>query len=415
MRHLIVALPSPSHGAPAAAPAGAGTELEFVLASNGTAADHGRAAPAVLPSPQGAGAEVVAVLPPDALSWHAVALPKGVGLSSPRLRAVLDGLLEDRLLDEPAQLHLAAFARAGAANEVWVAACPRDWLRGWCAALEAAQRPVDRIVPELPPAESGVVLQLSGNADAPQAALCDADGVWVGPLSALLTRPEWAAAPPPDLRIRSEPATAAAAERLGRGAVEVANRSQWLAQVAATPAAQWNLAQGEFDASGGRRALRNAGKRAAQALWAPQWRAARWGAAAVLLAHLAGLNAWAWHEQRALTAKRESIEQLLVTTFPQVKVVVDAPLQMERETAALRRASGAASQADLESLLGALAQTLPTAAPPAQIEFADGELRLRGVALSTADLPAAREQARARGVRLDLQGDLLVLSTRSAP
>ena len=48
--------------------------------------------------------EVVAVVPHSRLSWLSVTLPPGS--QGPRLQGVLRGLLEDRLLEEPEQLHL---------------------------------------------------------------------------------------------------------------------------------------------------------------------------------------------------------------------------------------------------------------------------------------------------------------------
>ena len=46
-----------------------------------------------------------------------------------RLRSILEGLLEDRLLDDPAQLHFALQPGARAGSPVWVAVCDRSWLR----------------------------------------------------------------------------------------------------------------------------------------------------------------------------------------------------------------------------------------------------------------------------------------------
>jgi general secretion pathway protein L len=59
------------------------------------------------------------------------------------------------------------------------------------------------------------------------------------------------------------------------------------------------------------------------------------------------------------------VRSALTSTFPKsVKVVVDAPLQMEREVAALRQATGAASGRDLESMLAALAAAAPAGLAP---------------------------------------------------
>src|SRR3989344_5303385 len=125
------------------------------------------------------------------------------------------------------------------------------------------------------------------------------------------------------------------------------------------------------------RALRKAGSLASALLNAPQWRAARWGAALLVVAHLVGLNAWAWQERKALAAKQAAVRSTLTQTFPKVQVVVDAPVQMERELAQLRQAAGAVSARDLEPLLAAAGATLPSGRQPTGIEYAPGELRLR--------------------------------------
>src|SRR3954469_19457125 len=94
---------------------GAATPYDYVLSDDDrTPTQHDRAAASLLPSGSGV-TEVVAVVPAQALSWHRVELPKGslgraslggkgsgrsAGSGTPRLRAMLDGLLEDRLLEE---------------------------------------------------------------------------------------------------------------------------------------------------------------------------------------------------------------------------------------------------------------------------------------------------------------------------
>ena len=145
MSSLIVYLPLES--------AGPTTLYSYVLAPDKRApASAVSAAPvALLPQPAQSGGEVVAVVPIAALSWHRVTLPPGTGGTSTRLRAVLDGLLEERLLDDPEALHFAIEPQARTGATVWVAACDKTWLRGAIGALEAAKRPVSRIVPEFVP------------------------------------------------------------------------------------------------------------------------------------------------------------------------------------------------------------------------------------------------------------------------
>ena len=62
--------------------------------------------------------------------------------------------------------------------------------------------------------------------------------------------------------------------------------------------------------------------------------------------------------------------------------MVDAPVQMEREVAALRQVTGAPSARDMEPMLAALGQALlarPEAGSPAAIEYDMGELTLKGL------------------------------------
>ena len=68
-----------------------------------------------------------------------------------------------------------------------------------------------------------------------------------------------------------------------------------------------------------------------------------------------GLNALAWRERSALNAQQDSLQSILTTTFPSVSLVIDAPLQMQREIDALQQKSGAVSSTDCEPLLAALA------------------------------------------------------------
>jgi general secretion pathway protein L len=113
--------------------------------------------------------------------------------------------------------------------------------------------------------------------------------------------------------------------------------------------------------------------------------------------NLAGLNAWAWREQTALQTQRQNIRDILTGTFPQVQVVVDAPLQMGRELAALQRASGQASGRDLEAMLSAFGAQAPANAVPDALDFAAGELRLKGLKLTTDEVSALSLRLKPQG------------------
>lgn len=402
MSSLIFLLPT--------APVTVATEFAYLLSPDGrSVGDHASAPAALLPRPAGAAAEVVAIAPLAALSWHQVELPKGVTAASPRLRAVLEGLLEDRLLDEPEALHFALQPQPRAGSPVWVAVCARQWLRDAVQALEAAGRPISRIVPEFAPQEPSA-LHAIGEPENATLVLAGSDGVLALPLAA----PALAMLPalPDDTRRVAEPAVAALAEQVLQHPVELQQATQrWLR------AAQsgWDLAQSEFASSNRARFAKRLASLWADMLRAPHWRPARWGAIVLVAANLAGLNAWAWKERSSLEAKRDSVRRVLTTTFPQVKLVIDAPLQMEKEVALLRQAAGATSGRDLEAMLGELAAVAPPQQALSSIEYTGGELRTKGLATAPPDAAALAENLRSRGYTAQLRGDALVITLREAP
>jgi len=402
MSALIVYLP-PQPASPQA-------EFEYALTLDGGTVDsHGCAPAALLPAPARAGAEVVAVVPAAMISWHQVELPKGTSPSSPRLRAVLEGLLEDQLLDDPDALHFALQPQVRPGAPLWVAACDRDWLRAGVQALEAASLPATRIVPEFAP-EGEPVLYALGDPQHPLLVAAGRDGVTVLPLASqsLPLLP----ALPGDVPCVAEPAVAAIAEQVLQRPPGLQQASQRWLQAAQSP---WDLAQFEFSSSGRARAMKKLGTAWADLLSAPQWRPARWGAALLVALNLLGLNAWAWRERSALEDKREAVRRTLIQTFPQVKVVVDAPVQMEREVAALRQLTGATSGRDLEAMLGALSSVSPPQRPVGAVDFANGELRAKGLAYSADEARTVTGALKSQGFSAVLQGETLVITQGAAP
>lgn len=405
------------------------TEYSYTLTADGhTALRHASAPAALLPEPARPGGEVVAVVPARALSWQRLQLPHGLplgaGQQTPRLRAALEGLLEDRVLDDAAQLHFALQPSAQAGEPIWVAVCERTWLREHLQALEAAGRRVARVVPEFAP----------GSTASGQPELCalgtpeDAcvvltgqgtdQGVAVLPLSNMvlaLARAGLPAATEADgnaLTVRAEPAVAALAEHTWGQRATLYTASQRALDAAR---GDWDLAQFDLASTGRIRALRKLGSAASALLYAPQWRAARWGAGLLAVAHLAGLNAWAWQERQALAAKQTAVRSALTTTFPKVQVVVDAPVQMERELAQLRQAAGSVSARDLEPLLAAAGAALPNGHLPTGIEYTPGELRLRGLALGPEEETALAARLQTAGYRARVDDGSLLLRAEGTP
>jgi general secretion pathway protein L len=397
MSALIVVLPPQ--------PATSATEFAYALTNDGASvARYGAAQAPVLPAPAHAGSEVVAVVPATLLSWHRVDLPKGVTARTPRLRAVLEGLLEDRLLDEPETLHFALQPNARAETPAWVATCDRDWLKAALQLLEGAGRPVSRIVPEFAPQAVPVLYALGDPEDALLVA-ASGDGVTVLPLAptALPLLPSL----PENTACIAEPAVAQLAEQvLQHQPVLQQSAERWVRAAQS----DWDLAQFDLSSSGRARTYKKLATLWSDVLAAPEWRPARWAAVLLVALNLVGLNAWAWRERSAIDAKREAISRTLTQTFPSVKVVVDAPAQMEREIAALRQSTGATSGRDLEAMLGALALALPPQRAITGIDYANGELRARGLGLNPEETNGVAAAMKARGYNAASNGDMLVVT-----
>lgn len=414
-------------------------QFDYVLSPDGrTVAGHSRVTAALLPAvPNG---EVVAVVPAQALSWHSVQLPRGTlaknflsESASPRLRAILQGLLEERLLDDPAQLHFALAPGARDDAPVWVAVCDRTWLRTALQTLEQAGRPVSRVVPEFAPlgmaagaggpdgaagggagglaggvaggpdAASGTPLHVIGTPESAHIVFANADGVTVLPLSPTgVALAAW----PQDAAIVAEPAVAALAESFFKRPVGLQQSAQrWLGAAQSN----WELAQFDLVNSGRTRTWKWAAG-VWKAFWqAPRWRPARWAIGLLAAVNLLGVNAWAWKERTSLDEKRLAVREVLTRTFPGVKVVVDAPVQMARELAVLRLATGGASNGDFETMLTSFGALALVDKAPSAIEFVANETRFRGLGLASSQVAEAAVKLKPQGYSVRADGDSVLL------
>ena len=403
MTTLIVTLP--------AEPLDAAALYDYVLTRDGSAvAEQSRAPLALLPLVAKADGEVVALVPAQRLSWHQVQLPKGtLGRrffqegGALRVRAVLDGLLEDRVLDDTEQLHFALEPQPATDAPVWVAVCERAWLRAALQALEQSGRAVNRIVPEFTPQVLTDTLYVTGELEAACLVGTVQGSVAVLPLSrealALLGGLE-------EKNVVAEPAVVALAEALFQRPVTLQPSGQRQLQAAQS---NWDLAQFDLLTSSSARTWKRWADAARSLLRAPRWRAARFAVLSLLAINLVGLNAWAWKEKSLLSSQRQAIAAVLTTTFPQVRVVVDAPIQMAREVATLQQASGAPSGRDLESMLGAFGAVAPVGSAPIAIEYIAGELRLKGLNLNAEQLTAISFQLKPQGYAVSVEADNVVV------
>lgn len=406
MSTLIVTLAYPA--------ATATTSYDYVLSPDAVSLSaQGHAPPALLPIAAGRGNDVVAVVPARAMSWHQVTLPgtlarslRGRRAGQPRLRAVLTGLLEELLLDEPEQLHVAVFPGATRDAPVWVAVCQRAWLLQALHALEVLPQRILRIVPEFAPLQGGdgvPVAHVTADAVSAQLVLCTAQGVTLLPLGAVAATWVQQAGP---VEVFAEPeVTALATQTLGRP-VHEQTRGQRLLHLLHSP---WNLAQFEFRATRRPRFLKELALLGNRLLRAPPWRPLRWGLALLLLVQVLGLNLLAWKEQALLEEKREVMNALLTRALPEVSVIVDPPRQMARAVALLQEEAGLGTGPGLVDLFTTIAEAAPGYTPPTAIALGDGELRLQGPPPAPERVAALSGRLAAQGWRARTQADLLVL------
>lgn len=402
MSLLVVQLPDRPRlhpqGRTAAAPA---QELGWVLSPDGrTVQSEGRCAAALLPQ---AGTTVLACGPAD-VAFHRIDWPKA---PPARLRAALAGLAEEALLDETDALHLAAAPDARAGEPGWLAAIDRDWLVAQIGAIEAGGRAVDRIVPMLWPdtlARGHFHVDPADEPPRPRLSWADAQGVSTWPVAGSLARSLLPEPLPGDTLWTAEPAAAAPAERWLGQPVQVTRQAELLLAAAQSP---WNLRQFEL-------APRHRGLAQLREGWrrfmTPAWRPVRLGLLGLVLVQVVGLNAWAWLQEREIRSRRLEMTQLLTRTHPQVRAVLDAPVQMERENEMLRTSAGRAGDGDLETLLQVAASVWPEGRPPQTVAFEPGQIRLGVQGLPPELLEQMRTTLAPGGWRLEPGADQVQIS-----
>lgn len=374
--------------------------------------------------------EIWAIVPASALSWHRIELPAGLQRQTQRLQTALQSLLEDPLLDDPSDVHMALQPHWQAGQSAWVAVCNKAWLHGHLAQLQAGGHTVHRIVPEWAPSMStaaDISAWIGGTPADAQLWVHHAQGTWHLPLQAGLQH--WAeqlnkmAGTGVDklalnVTVLADPAVAdlalkalstlqaqthsAISERLQTWRIQVTPATSRYRQAADT---QWDLAQFEFAANGSAR-----WRQAAQRIWqnilrSPEWRPVRWCAGLLVTTQLVGLNMAAWQLNAQVALQKELQKNILKQSFPNV-TVVDAPLQMAKELSLLQSASGTLTSRDLEHALQAAGAALPAGQSITGIDYTtqgQAETKLQGLQLREAQAPAFAQALRAQ--QLDAQAN----------
>lgn len=313
--------------------------------------------------------EAELVLPASRVLFARLKLPR---VSAGTIRELLPFAVEDRLLADPAQIHAVAGA-TDARGETLVAVVDREWLGAVAARLRAAgQRPVHAWCESALATADGPGWHLVlGRA---QGLLVDAEGTAgtfdrpspeAFPLALRIALDEAAARGTRPASIRVHALGGAPLPDLGRWSAEAGvaleQGADWEALSRGTPGA------GAIDLLTDELAPRRAGL---SRLRIP--RAAVILAAAIALLQLAFTAAQAWSLQRERAALEARQEAIFRGAFPEARVVVDPPLQMERNLAQLRRTHGLASDDDFLAKLTQAARA--SEAPVQAIDYRDGRL-----------------------------------------
>ena len=404
MSTLLLSLPprsrlrAPGRAMPEALRPDAPREYDYVLTPDGREiAEEGRAAAAALPAAD----TVIAVVAESDVSWRRVELPR----AGRQMRAALAGKLEESLLDDPETLHFALEPDALGGDTAWVAVTSRAWLAEHLAHLDAAQVFIERVAPLSWPDDLARGHFFESAPGLVSLRWSHTEGVATLPLAGTLPRQFF----PPGL-VHAAQWTATAA------AVEAAER--WLGTTVAvqTPAQRalavvdsaWNLRQ--FDLAPRARGVR-ALRLVSRALMRKPWRPVRVGLAGLALVQVVGLNLWAWHQHRELAARRQAVTDTLTSAFPEVRAILDAPVQMRKQLDLLRASAGSVGEQDLEALLGAAALAWPGDRPPTDaLAFEPGRLTLSAQGWSPQQIDNFRTQLRSEGWQLDASEGKLTIS-----
>lgn len=295
------------------------------------------------------------VLPADAVLLARVSLPPG---NKQKLRQLLAYAIEDRLGAEPDAVHAAA-ASAPVAGQTAVAVVDKAWLervlacfRG--AGLRARSAWPETLLPALP--ADGWVMVWDGRGgflrSGEHAGLSLDGGSSAQPPAALV------------LRVAEARAAAALPRRLvlrlreGTPAPELETWSRTLG-VAVEVGEKWAPLRHPDDTRGAIDLLQGAFAPASgvRGRW-PALRLPLALAGLIALLHVGATTAEWWLLSREKRDLQAAMEASFREAFPDARVVVDAPLQMQRQLVELRSAAGQVSPVDFLPLLSRVAVVL---------------------------------------------------------
>lgn len=374
-------------------------EYDYLLSPDGVQISaQGRCAAALMPRAD----HVIAVAAEADVSWQRMQLPR----AGRQMRAALAGAMEESLLEDPEDLHFAIEPEAGGGDRAWVAITSMRWLAGQLAQLEAAQVFVDSVVPlaRPEPLQRGHFHPSDSDPQRMLLSWSGPDGVAELLLEGNLTRQLLTPQMLQTAQWSASPAVAARAEQWLGAPVSVLTNAQRALRLIES---SWNLRQFELaPRTRGVRALRQL----LRGLMRPNWRPVRWGLAGLIVVQLLGLNLLAWRQSQQLKQQRAAIDATLTSSYPQLRAILDAPLQMWRETEKLRVSAGRPGEQDLETLLAAAASRWPVERPIEGWSFEAGRLQLSAKGWNEAQVQQFSQQLRGDGWQIDVSGDRVNIS-----
>lgn len=382
---LVVLLP-PRRDFAGSAGFDSGTPLDYLL-QRGASLEAGRAPLTALP----AAARLELAFDAADVFCAAVEAPP---LSEARLRLALPGLLEERLLAEPADQHLAFAPRRAPDGRLPVAAVSRAWLARVLEVFAAAGRTPAAawsslyLVPA--PSEGSVSLWRSTS----RAVLRSAPHEGLG----------CATDEAPTVTALAQARLGATRLRLWGGALPAPElpgvtieRAGLLDPTASADAI--DLLQGSFAPRGW---LRRIDARA--------WRAPLGWAAVAAVVAIAGINLYWLKLDRESRELRTGMVSAFRSAFPRETAVLDPIAQARRQLADLRARAGLASASDFSVLNARMAQLLAQAPVGAveAMEYRDGQLTVKlkpALASDAALINNLRASAQAQGIDLAVEAD----------
>lgn len=321
------------------------------IGARGEALESGVAAAAAMPRADAC----ELVVPAELILLTRAHLPRG---SKPKLRQLLAYAIEDQLGGDPDAVHV-AMGPALADGRTTLAAIDKAWLDRVVARLAGAGlRPrsawPEVLLPALPADGWAVVWDGHGGflRSGPQAGMAFDGGSAAEPPAALVlsvTEARAAGSAPTRVRLRlpdetPAPDVQAWGEALG---LDVETGEPW-APLAHPEAATGgiNLLQGAFAPAGAARE------------WWPAMRVPLILAGLIVAVHAGATTVEWWRMKHETRQLRAAMERSFREAFPDARVVVDAPLQMQRNLAELRQTAGQVTPFDFVPLLARTAAAL---------------------------------------------------------